>query len=184
MAVGPSNVGRGLGLYGRKPPAGSTGVVLDGFAIVGQVTERKDRLALSGVGGSLTRSRIANLFLQHHKTGIWVDGPASELTISNVRMADLMADGINLSGGVTDSRIAGNFIRGSGDDGIALWSRRAADRRVTIAANTVVAPSLANGVAVYGGADIAVSGNLVADTLTEGGGIHLGNRFGAVPHAA
>jgi hypothetical protein len=36
-------------------------------------------------------------------------------------------------------------------------------------------------VAIYGGHDISVSENLVADTLTEGGGLHLGNRFGAVP---
>jgi hypothetical protein len=40
---------------------------------------------------------------------------------------------------------------------------------------------LANGIALYGGRDITVSGNLVADTLTEGGGLHLGNRFDAVP---
>jgi hypothetical protein len=38
-------------------------------------------------------------------------------------------------------------------------------------------------VAIYGGHDITVSDNLIADTLTEGGGLHLGNRFGAVPLA-
>jgi len=36
---------------------------------------------------------------------------------------------------------------------------------------------LANGIALYGGHDIDISGNRVADTLTEGGGIHLGTRF-------
>jgi len=36
-------------------------------------------------------------------------------------------------------------------------------------------------VAIYGGHDIVVSDNLIADTLTEGGGLHLGNRFDAVP---
>jgi hypothetical protein len=40
---------------------------------------------------------------------------------------------------------------------------------------------LANGIAVYGGRDIAIEGNLVADTVTEGGGLHLGSRFEATP---
>src|SRR5260370_4292308 len=47
--------------------------------------------------------------------------------------------------------------------------------------NTVIAPILANGIALSGGRDITVFGNLIADTLTEGGGLHLGNRFHAVP---
>ena len=75
------------------------------------------------------------------------------------------------------------FVRNSGDDGIALWSHRSADNGITVSHNTVVAPILANGIAVYGGRDIRISDNLVADTLTQGGGIHLGNRFGAVPLA-
>jgi hypothetical protein len=36
-------------------------------------------------------------------------------------------------------------------------------------------------VAIYGGHDITVADNLIADTLTEGGGLHAGNRFHAVP---
>jgi hypothetical protein len=52
---------------------------------------------------------------------------------------------------------------------------------IEIRHNTAVAPILANGVAIYGGHDISVSDNLVSDTLTEGGGLHLGNRFRAVP---
>ena len=35
--------------------------------------------------------------------------------------------------------------------------------------------------AIYGGHDITVADNLIADTLTEGGGLHAGNRFHAVP---
>jgi len=40
---------------------------------------------------------------------------------------------------------------------------------------------LANNFAIYGGRDIAVLGNLATDTVVQGGGIHVGNRFGAVP---
>jgi hypothetical protein len=74
-------------------------------------------------------------------------------------------------------------VRDTGDDGLAAWSGGQADRRITFRHNTIVAPILANGIAIYGGRDIRVSGNLVADTLTEGGGLHLGNRFDAVPVA-
>ena len=40
---------------------------------------------------------------------------------------------------------------------------------------------LANGIAVYGGRDNAVTGNYVADVVTDGGGLHVANRFAAVP---
>ncbi|MGE5562828.1 MAG: hypothetical protein ACM3ZV_05890 [Bacillota bacterium] len=172
--------GRGAGLYGRSSPHGSTHVHLSGFAILGDVRDRVDRADLAGIGGSMSRSTVRNLWLQHHKTGIWLEGPASGLVIEDVRIVDNSADGINLAGGVTDARLTNLFVRNSGDDGIALWSRGAADRRITVAHNSVIAPVLANGIAVYGGADIAVSANLVADSLTEGGGIHVGNRFRAV----
>ena len=42
---------------------------------------------------------------------------------------------------------------------------------------------LANNFAIYGGRDIAVLGNLATDTVVQGGGIQVGNRFGAVPLA-
>ena len=64
-----------------------------------------------------------------------------------------------------------------------MWSHHKVNRRNAFRNNTVIAPILANGIAIYGGADIDVSGNLVADTVTQGGGIHLGNRFDAEPLA-
>jgi hypothetical protein len=57
----------------------------------------------------------------------------------------------------------------------ASWAEKLANHDVIIRHNTVVAPILANGVAIYGGHDIVVSDNLISDTLTEGGGLHLGN---------
>src|SRR5207248_2517427 len=42
---------------------------------------------------------------------------------------------------------------------------------------------LANGIAVYGGRDNAVTDNVVADVVTDGGGLHVANRFAAVPLA-
>jgi hypothetical protein len=76
--------------------------------------------------------------------------------------------------------VENSFFRNTGDDGIASWAAKAANHDIIIRRNTIVAPILANGVAIYGGHDIAVTENLIADTLTEGGGLHVGNRFEAI----
>ncbi|MBV9527445.1 glycosyl hydrolase family 28-related protein [Sphingomonas sp.] len=171
--------GDGVGLYGS---AHASAVHLAHFAIIGDVRERNDRTKLAAVGGTLGGgSTIDDLWLQHHKSGVWLDGPLDRVTIRNMRILDNTADGINLRRGVRDARIENVFVRNSGDDGIALWSHYAADSGDVIAHSTVVAPMLANGIAVYGGRDIRLTANVVADTLTQGGGIHLGNRFRAVP---
>jgi hypothetical protein len=94
---------------------------------------------------------------------------------------DTTADGLNLHRGVSHVIVEDSFFRNNGDDGIASWAERLANHDIIIRRNTVIAPILANGVAVYGGNDIVVSDNLIADTLTEGGGLHVGNRFRAVP---
>ena len=173
--------GNGVGLYGRRTP-GSRSVVLRDFAIIGEVTERVDKAQLAGIGGSIGGdSVIEDLWIQHHKVGVWLDGPIDGLTIRRNRIVDHTADGLNLRGGVTNALVEHNFVRNSGDDGLAMWSHHRLNRRNAFRNNTVIAPILANGIAIYGGADIRVSGNVVADTVTEGGGIHLGNRFDAAP---
>lgn len=174
--------GRGAGLYGRKAPRGSTRVTLRDFAIIGEVDERVDSEQLSGIGGAIGGgSVIEDLWLQHHKVGLWFDGPMDGITISRLRIHDLTADGLNFRRGVSNAVMQDSFIRGAGDDGLAMWSHRQANHGNAFRRNTVIAPVLANGIAIYGGRDITVERNLIADTLTQGGGIHLGNRFDAVP---
>jgi hypothetical protein len=174
--------GRGLGFYGKTGPDQSTDVRLEDFAILGKVTERIDRDQVNGIGGAIGGSSIIrNLWIQHTKVGLWFDGPMRGLTVSGLRILDTMADGLNFRGGVSDAIVENNFLRNTGDDGLAAWSSRAANHHIVFRRNTIIAPVLANGIALYGGRDITVSGNLVADTLTEGGGLHLGNRFDAVP---
>ena len=171
--------GHHVGLYSR--PGGSSGVSLSGFAIESDVTERRDHLPLAAIGGTFSNSTFDRLYLHHAKVGIWLDGPAHDLRISNVRIADQAADGINLHRGIARAVVEHNRIRNVGDDGIASWSEHAANRDIVIRYNKVVAPNLANGIAVYGGHNIEVSNNWVADTLTEGGGLHLGARFHSAP---
>jgi hypothetical protein len=102
--------------------------------------------------------------------------------ISDLIIRDTMADGINLHAGWRNVTIELSSIRNTGDDSIALWSQTPyPDLSNTIRNNYIQLPIIANGVAVYGGGDNTVLGNRVFDTVLNGGGIHVGNRFGSVP---
>jgi hypothetical protein len=178
------SVHTGVGFYG-KPAAdgGSRNVHLSGFAIEGDVRERIDTDQVNGIGGALSDSTIDGLHIRHTKVGMWFDGPMDGLTVTNTVIVDQIADALNFHTGVTNSVVRNNFIRNTGDDGLAMWSEKTADAGNTFDHNTVQTPTLANGIAIYGGADNTVSDNLVADPIREGSGIHVGSRFGAEPFA-
>jgi hypothetical protein len=176
--------GDGIGVYGNYPPTPSTNVKLYDFAIFGEVTDRNDGAQVNAIGGALAGgSVVSNIWMQHTKVGLWLDGPFDGLTVSGCRILDMTADGLNLHNGISHVTVTGNFIRDTGDDGLAMWSEVNADHDNTFSFNTVLTPVLANNIAIYGGHDNAVTDNVVADTQTQGGGLHVGNRFNAVPVA-
>jgi hypothetical protein len=174
------SVHTGVGFYGKDASAGgSHRVHLSGFAIEGDVRERIDTDQVNGVGGAMSDSTIDGLYIHHTKVGMWFDGPMDHLRITSNVIADQIADGVNFHTGVTDSVVSNNFIRNSGDDGLAMWSEKTEDARDTFDHNTVQTPVLANGIALYGGTDNTVSGNLIADPIREGSALQVGSRFGA-----
>jgi hypothetical protein len=174
------SVHTGVGFYGKDASAGgSTNVHLSGFAIEGDVRERIDTDQVNGIGGALSNSTIDGLYIHHTKVGMWFDGPMTNLRITNNVIADQVADGINFHTGVTNSVVSNNFIRNTGDDGLAMWSEKIEDVNDTFDHNTVQTPVLANAIALYGGTDNTISNNLVADPIREGSGIQIGSRFGA-----
>ncbi|PJI94006.1 glycosyl hydrolase family 28-related protein [Luteimicrobium subarcticum] len=174
--------GAGVGVYGAASPATSTGVHLSGFTIQGDTTVRDDATSDSGLGGSMGGgSTVDDVWIEHTKVGAWFDGPSSGLTLTHLRVQDTWADGINLHGGVSDTTLRDVFVRGTGDDGVALWSDQRADHGDTVDHVTVSSPVLANGFGLYGGHDNAVTHSVAADTVTQGAGIEIGNRFGSVP---
>jgi hypothetical protein len=178
--------GKGVGFYGNYVGQGGPGtnVHLSNFAITGDVQERNDSDQVNGIGGALTSSSASNLWIDHVKVGAWMDGPMDSLTLSGLRIRDTTADGINFHGGVTNSTITNNDIRNTGDDAIATWADAGigADANDTISNNTVQLQMLANGIAIYGGHDITVTGNLVVDSgLNQGGGITAAQRFSSTP---
>ncbi|MFI5587458.1 glycosyl hydrolase family 28-related protein [Amycolatopsis sp. NPDC051758] len=176
------SVHTGAGFYGKDAAAGgSHDVHLSGFTIEGDVRERIDTDQVNGIGGALSDSTVDGLYLHHTKVGLWFDGPMTNTRVTNNVITDQIADGLNFHTGVTDSLVSNNFVRNTGDDGLAIWSEKIENARNTFSHNTVQTPVLANGIALYGGADTTVSGNLVADPIREGSAIQVGSRFGAEP---
>jgi hypothetical protein len=182
--------GNRVGVFGLGEPSScgqggnsgvSSNVRLSDFAIFGEVTERNDCDQVNGIGGALGGGSVVNdLWIQHVKVGLWLDGPFDGLTVSNNRILDTTADGLNLHDGISHVTVTNNFLRNLGDDGLAMWSEVNADHDNTFSFNTVELPMLANNIAIYGGHDNSVTDNFVTDTQTQGGGIHVANRFNAV----
>ena len=175
--------GKGVGVYGKYNPTPSSNVHLSSFAIFGEVQERNDSDQVNGIGGALGDSTVDNVWIQHTKVGGWFDGPFTNLKITRVRILDQTADGVNFHDGITKSSVTDSFIRNTGDDGLAMWSDQNPDTDDTFARNTVRSPILANTVGIYGGSDNTVAHNLLTDTVTQGGGVQVANRFGSVPLA-
>ncbi|WP_103352131.1 discoidin domain-containing protein [Amycolatopsis sp. CA-128772] len=174
----------GTSTYPGNPavPGTSSAVKLYDFAIIGQVDARVDCDQSNAIGGALGGgSVVQNLWLQHTKVGLWLDGPFDGLTVAGNRILDQTADGLNLHQGISNVTVTNNFLRNTGDDGLAMWSEHDADHHNTFSSNTVLLPILANNIAVYGGHDNTVSDNVVADNQDQGGGLHIANRFSAVP---
>ncbi|HCU52603.1 MAG TPA: mycodextranase, partial [Micromonosporaceae bacterium] len=164
----------------------SHNVRLSDFAIIGNVRDRQDHLQLNGIGGALGGGSIVErLYIQRTKVGMWFDGPFDGLTVRDNVIVDQIADALNLRRGISNVRVTNNFMRNLGDDGLAMWSHRITSDEAdqnhhnTYDHNTIIAPVLANGIAIYGGRDNTVSDNLVADTVREGGGLHAGYRHGS-----
>ncbi len=178
-----NGVGNNMGFFGNFSPP-SNNVNLSDFAILGEVTNRVDSDQTNGIGGAFSNSTFSNLWIEHTKCGMWLDGPFDRLTITNVRIRNVLADGINFHRAVTNSTVTQSIFRNTGDDALAMWSHTdttsSPNANNSFTYNRVEIPVLANGIAIYGGRDITVSNNYVADQQAEGGGIHVGNRFGPV----
>jgi len=176
-------IGKGVGVYGKYVSSGgpSTKVGIYDLAIRGEVKERNDDDQVNGVGGALSNSVVQNLFIQHTKVGMWLDGPMDSLLLTGNIIRDLTADGINMHQGCSNIIIEQNGIRNPGDDGIALWSEHDPDYNVQIRSNSVGMPNLANNIAIYGGHDNIINDCYVNDQLWQGGGVQIaGNRFSSV----
>ncbi|MFJ5966838.1 discoidin domain-containing protein [Streptomyces sp. NPDC093060] len=155
----------------------SGGVHIKDFAVIGEVTERVDSSPDNFVNGSLgPGSSVSGMWIQHMKVGLWLTGNNDNLVVENNRILDTTADGLNLNGTAKGVRVSNNFLRNQGDDALAMWSLYSPDTNSSFENNTISQPNLANGIAIYGGTDIAVKNNLISDTNALGSGIAISNQ--------
>ncbi|MGX1544418.1 discoidin domain-containing protein [Streptomyces adustus] len=158
--------------------SGSAGNVrIKDFAVIGEVTERVDSNPDNFVNGTLgPNSSVSGMWIQHLKCGFWLMGNNDNLVVENNRILDTTADGLNLNGNAHGVRVRNNFLRNQGDDSLAMWSLNGPDSGSSFENNTISQPNLANGIAIYGGTDIAVRNNLISDTNALGSGIAISNQ--------
>ncbi|MDX6418089.1 MAG: hypothetical protein QOG28_2709 [Trebonia sp.] len=151
-------------------------VNLSGFAIIGSTVGRHDDSTANAINGSLgSGSTVNGLWIQDTNVGFWLQYGNSNCTVENTVIESTDADGLNFNGNATSCTVKNNFIRNTGDDGLAIWSYPAADSGITFANNTIVQPSLANGIADYGGSNNTISNNVIADTNALGSGLAISN---------
>ncbi|WP_194895306.1 discoidin domain-containing protein [Catenulispora pinisilvae] len=151
-------------------------VNLSGFAILGSTVGRHDDSSANGIDGSLGNGfTVDGLWIQDTNVGFWLQYGNSNCTVENTVVESTDADGLNFNGNASQCTVKNNFLRGTGDDSLAIWSYPTADSNITFANNTIVAPTLANGIADYGGSNNTISNNVIADDNALGSGLAISN---------
>jgi hypothetical protein len=154
------------------------------------------RAQIDGCGGGMdttgTNWLADSIWTQHTMSGFWASGTGG--IIKNCRLTSIWADGANVNnvslGGPmgNDLTVQNNFVRGTGDDAIAInsvdYNGDPPNRtyytpmaNVKVLNNTSIAMWGGKGVAVYGGSGHLVQSNYMSDTARY---IGLGvGKFGA-----
>jgi hypothetical protein len=162
-----------------------SGIHLADFSIIGRLNYRNDNEPNDGVvGAGCADSTISHVWLEHTKTGIWIYN-GTNLVIDGCRFRNLLADGVNLCVGTSGTVIQNCMARGTGDDCFAMWPAASDQGFVgqiprpgnnTIRHCTGQLPFLANGGAIYGGADNRIEDCLFTD-ISAGCGILISTTF-------
>jgi hypothetical protein len=154
---------------------------LNDFSITGDLDYRNDSEANDGIGGSFgTGSSISDLWIEHTKVGMWITN-SDGLTITNCRIRDTIADGINIDVGMLDTTVSNCATRGTGDDCFAIWPATYESQTYTPGFNVItnctgLVPFLANGGAIYGGESNSIQNCLFQD-IGDGSGVLISSTF-------
>ena len=136
------------------------------------------RASTDGCGGAMdttgTNWTADNIWTQHVMSGFWASGTGG--TISNCRLQSIWADGANINNVSLNNNVGNNiteknnFVRGTGDDGIAINSVHdnggaafPAMTNCSFLNNTVTCAWGGKDIAVYGGSGHIVQNNYAAD---------------------
>ncbi|MEV4311115.1 discoidin domain-containing protein [Actinocrispum sp. NPDC049592] len=168
--IAPANQeGTDVGMDVQSSAGGSS---FAGFSYWGNYVSRIDGpgkvFNITGVTG-LT---IDNVWVEHMIVMFWGTN-VHNVTITNSRIRDTFADGINLTNGSTNNRVANVEARSTGDDSFALFAatdQGGGDQSGNVFENlTALLPWRAAGLAVYGGQSNTFRNMYIADTLTYAG---------------
>jgi len=175
-----ATVNHGVGFFANFGANPRNAFELYDFSMIGDTNDRDDGAVDSGVGGSPDSVVVQNVWIEHCKCGMWVDGPFASFSVIGVTIRNTFADGINFHIGVTNGVVQQSIFRNTGDDALAMWSQNQPDKNNVFKFNTIQVPVLANGIAIYGGSDNSGTDSIISDTICEGAGFQASNRFGSV----
>lgn len=133
-------------------------------------------------GGSV----IHDVWEQHFECGFWLgDYNSSQrrtsdgLIITNCRIRDNYADGVNFCQGTSNAAVWNCSVRNNGDDGLACWNNTDGvpdEQGNVFAYNTIDFIWRAGGVAIYGGKNQKVYNNYICDMFMASG-VHMNTTF-------
>jgi hypothetical protein len=151
----------------------ASGSSFEHLAFFGNYTSRQDGPGkVWGELSNVDNMTIDNVWVEHTVCAYW-GVSVSGLKITNSRLRNTFADGVNMTNGSTNNLISNNEGRGNGDDAFALFSATDAGG----GANTgnvfenlsATLTWRAAGVAVYGGQNNTFRNLYIADMLTYSG---------------
>lgn len=154
---------------------------LSDFAITGKLNYRSDSEPNDGIVGSYgTNSTISRLWIEHTKVGMWIEN-SSKLKVTDCRMRNTIADGINFCVGMNLSTIENCTARNTGDDCFAIWPT-VYDKQLFSPGHNLIThctaqlPFLANGSAIYGGDSNKIENCLFTD-ISQGSAVLISTTF-------
>ncbi|OQP59226.1 carbohydrate-binding protein [Niastella vici] len=134
-------------------------------------------------------SSIHDIWVEHFECGFWIagyDAPypvdvTRNLVISNCRIRNNYADGVNFCEGTSGSTVTQCSLRNNGDDALAMWpasdvSGSVQERNNTFSNNTIENNWRAGSMAIFGGTGHQVHHNYIKDGVA-GSGIRFTNDF-------
>ncbi|HWS32806.1 MAG TPA: discoidin domain-containing protein [Actinoplanes sp.] len=176
---------------GFRADSTANGSTFASFGFFGNYTIRID-----GPGKVFDFANVANITIDdiwaEHVVCLYWGANTDRMRITNSRIRNTFADGVNMTNGSTDNLVDNNEARATGDDSFALFSAidaGGADEINNVFSNlTSILTWRAAGIAVYGGYANTFKNIYIADTLVYSGitisSLDFGypmNGFGADP---
>ncbi len=176
---------------GFRADSTANGSTFANFAFFGNYTIRIDGPGKVFDFANVADITIDNIWAEHVVCLYW-GANTDRMKITNSRIRNTFADGVNMTNGSTDNLVDNNDARATGDDSFALFSAidaGGADEINNVFSNlTSILTWRAAGIAVYGGYANTFKNIYIADTLVYSGitisSLDFGypmNGFGASP---